>query len=84
MKTLPILIICFLLSFTGYSQESNIEEKEQIKNVINRFFEAIEKKDSILMRSIILADAQVWRRYNNEMPTKIDFRFSKETTANTN
>lgn len=80
MRILPIIILCSIISFTGYSQESMIEEKEQIKNVVNQFFEAIEKKDSILMHSTILPDAQVWRRYNNEMPAKIDFRFSKDTT----
>jgi hypothetical protein len=66
MRILSIIILCSIISFTDFSQESNIEEKVQIKNVINQFFEAIEKKDSILRRLTILHDAQVWRRSINE------------------
>ncbi len=81
MRILSIIILYSSICFTGFSQESKIEEKEEIKNVINQFFKAIEKKDSILMRSTILGDAQVWRRRsNNEGLPKIDFRFSKDST----
>lgn len=80
VRTLSIIILCSIISFTGFSQESNKVEKEQIKNVIDQFFKAIEKKDSMLMRSTILGDAQVWRRRNNEALPTIDFRFSKDST----
>ncbi len=80
MRILSIIILCLIISFAGFSQESNIEESEQIKNVINQFFKAIEKKDSILTRSTILGDAQVWRRRNDEKLPTIDFRFSKDST----
>ena len=79
MRILSIIILCSIITFAGLSQESNIEESEQIKNVINQFFRAIEKKDSILTRSTILGDAQVWRRRNNEGLPMIDFRFSKDS-----
>ena len=62
MRILSIIILCSAVPLTGFSQKSDIEEKVQIKNVIDQFFEAIEKKDSILMSSAILGDAQVWRR----------------------
>ena len=36
-------------------------------------FDAIEKKDSTLMNSAILGDAQVWSRRNNEEHPSINF-----------
>ena len=81
MRILSIIILCSAVPLTGFSQKSDIEEKVQIKNVIDQFFEAIEKKDSILMSSAILGDAQVWRRRNNGGLPKIDFRFSKDSAG---
>ena len=80
MRILSIIILCSTISFTVFSQESNREDKEQIKNVIDQFFNAIQKKDSTLMNSTILGDAQVWSRSNNEEHPSIDFRFSKDST----
>lgn len=80
MRILSIIVLCSTIYFNGFSQESSIEDNGQIKNVIDQFFNAIEKKDSTLMNSTILADAQVWSRRNNEEHPSISFSFSKDTT----
>lgn len=66
------------MTIQTYSQESEKKDKQQIIAVINKFFESLEKKDSLMMRQTTLDEAQIWRRYSEEKPVRSDFRYSKD------
>lgn len=66
------------MTIQTYSQESEKKDKQQIIAVINKFFESLEKKDSLMMRQTTMDNAQIWRRYSEEKPVRSDFRYSKD------
>ena len=72
---------CFFLlltlTFSAYSQDSDITDEQKIKNVINQFFKSLETRDTLLMSQTTMNEAQIWRRRNNKKPLEIDMRFSK-------
>lgn len=54
-------IICYLLTILVSLQlngQNNHPEEKQILQKINQFFEALEKQDTILLKSIVLLDGQ--------------------------
>ena len=73
-----MLILLLTMTIQTYSQESEKKDKQQIIAVINKFFESLEKKDSLMMRQTTLDEAQIWRRYSEEKPVRSDFRYSKD------
>ncbi len=73
-----ILILLLTMTIQTYSQESEKKDEQQIIAVINKFFESLEKKDSLMMRQTTMDEAQIWRRYSDEKPARADFRYSKE------
>jgi hypothetical protein len=70
-----LLLLLLTIAFNAYSQDSDSANEQQIKRVINQFFESLEKKDTLLST---MNEAQIWRRYNNENPVRIDVRYSKD------
>lgn len=68
------IILCLLLvivSFQLNGQNSHPEEK-QILQKVNQFFEALEKQDTILLKSIVLLDGQTTsiRTQNDSLQTR--------------
>lgn len=78
MKNLFFLLLVLALIPNALAQNSRSAEEQQIVQVINLFFDSLEKKDSLLMQQTMLDDAQIWRRNNSTNPAKIDYRFSKD------
>ena len=74
-----ILILLLTMTIQAYSQESEKKDEQQIIAIINKFFESLEKKDSLMMRQTTMDEAQIWRRYSDEKPARADFRYSKES-----
>ncbi|MCF1191987.1 nuclear transport factor 2 family protein [Mangrovimonas sp. AS39] len=76
---MKITYFILLLTFTlnGYSQDSEISDKQKIKTVINQFFKSLETRDTLLMKQTTMDEAQIWRRTNKE-PIEIDMRLSKD------
>ncbi len=52
-----LFIFTFLFSLQSYGQSISPEEKTILQKV-NQFFEALEKQDTILLKSIVIADGQ--------------------------
>ena len=73
-----LTFILLALAFNGYSQDSTIDDEQQIKIVINQFFEALEKRDSVLLKNATMAEGQIWRIYANESPTRANMRFVED------
>lgn len=56
------LIIFFLLalSIKSFGQESHKQDKKEILQKVQLFFDALEKQDTTLFKSILLTNGQVW------------------------
>ena len=73
-----LTFILMSIGSNGYSQDSTIDNEQQIKIVINQFFEALEKRDSVLLKNATMAEGQIWRIYANESPTRANMRFVED------
>lgn len=68
-------IICYLLTVLVSLQlhgQNNHPEEKQILQKVNQFFEALEKQDTILLKSIVLLDGQTTsiRTQNDSLQTR--------------
>ena len=77
-KTHFLILFLSILTFSAYSQSSEITDEQKIRNVINQFFSSLETKDTLLMKQTTMDEAQIWRRRNNKEPVEIDMRFRKD------
>ncbi|MFT4537176.1 MAG: hypothetical protein ACI9P5_004557 [Saprospiraceae bacterium] len=73
-----LLLLILLISCNGYSQDLKITNDQEIKSVVNQFFESLETRDTVLMRRTTSEKAQIWRRYSDENPIRFNMRFSKD------
>lgn len=67
-----IFIIIFLLcSPAVFAQDTDNGDKNKVIAIVNRFFEALEKKDTVLYRSLVMRNAQIWvtRKHNDTLQT---------------
>lgn len=74
MKNL-LLILLLIASFSSYAQQTDNTNEEQIKALVNQFFEALEKKDTVLLKNTTMAEAQIWVRRTHETPASATMRF---------
>lgn len=77
MKNL-LLIPLLVLSFQGYGQQTENTDKQQIEAVVNQFFDALEKKDTLLLQSATMPKAQIWVRRTNKTPASATMRFVED------
>ncbi len=73
-----ILILLLSATLNGYAQDSEALDKQKITTVVNQFFEALETKDTVLLKSIALTDGQVWRIYDDNRPDKVNMRLMQD------
>ncbi|HSF89431.1 MAG TPA: nuclear transport factor 2 family protein [Saprospiraceae bacterium] len=59
-KSILLLFLLFVASVNGYSQQNVKKDKDLILEKVNQFFEALEKQDTILFRSIIHPGGHTW------------------------
>ena len=75
----PILLLLLLIaSINCYSQSAVSTDKQKITKVVNQFFEALEKKDTALLKNVAVAEGQVWRIYLEERAEKVNMRFIED------
>ena len=70
-----IICLAFLLLFMhkGYSQQA-AAEKEAVLSTVLRFFEALEKKDTVLYKSLVDDRGQVWAANRTADSVRIGMR----------
>lgn len=70
MKT-KLLILLLLSSTTILAQKTAPDDKKIVIGIVNRFFEALEKKDTALYSSLVMRNAQIWvsRKRNDSLQT---------------
>ncbi len=70
MKTAVLGLL--LLSCTSLmAQETRTADKKAVIRIVNQFFEALEKKDTVLYSSLVMRNAQIWvsRKQNDTLQT---------------
>ncbi len=55
-----IFLISLWISNSCFSQDNYISEKKSIQNIIDSFFEALEKQDTVLFKNIVFTNGQIW------------------------
>lgn len=73
MKKIIVLIL-LLTNFAAIAQKDDALAELAIKKTIHTFFLSLEKQDSILYKSAVLLDGQIWRINNTSNPQKYDMR----------
>jgi len=70
MKT-KLLIFLLLSCTTVLAQKADPADKKIVIGIVNRFFEALEKKDTALYSSLVMRNAQIWvsRKRNDSLQT---------------
>ena len=74
MKKL-LIILAFTLSFDCFSQEAARAEVVAVEAVVNQFFEALEKQDTVLLKKVAFREGQIWTVNNTVNPAKQRMRF---------
>ncbi|SFU17441.1 Putative lumazine-binding [Algoriphagus locisalis] len=74
MKKL-VLILALTLCFDCFSQEVENMEVEAVETVVNQFFEALEKQDTVLLKQVAFMEGQIWTVNNTVSPPRHRMRF---------
>lgn len=73
-----VLFITCVVTVQVFAQDPGMSDKEQIREVINLFFQSLETRDTLLALESTDSNAQIWRRFDNGEMLKVDFRHWKE------
>jgi hypothetical protein len=73
MKKL-LLLFLITLSIQSFAQEINHQDKREVLQKVQQFFDALEKQDTILFKSILLSNGQVWAISEKENAAKYSMR----------
>jgi len=73
MKKL-LLLFLITLSIQSFAQEINHQDKREVLQKVQQFFDALEKQDTILFKSILLTNGQVWAISEKENAAKYSMR----------
>jgi hypothetical protein len=70
------LIISFLiaLSIESFAQEKHDQDKKEILQKVQQFFDALETQDTVLYKSILLKDGQTWAISEKDGKVKYSMR----------
>ncbi len=73
MKKL-LLFILITLSLEAFAQKKHTQEEKEILLKVQQFFDALEKQDTVLFKSILLMDGQTWAISEKENIVKYSMR----------
>ena len=73
-----VLILALTLSFDCFSQEAAKAEVVAVETVVNQFFQALEKQDTVLLKKVAFMEGQVWTVNNTVSPARSRMRFLSE------
>lgn len=71
MKKL-FLSILLLLSFETFAQNNNPSEEKEILLKVQQFFDALETQDTVLFKSTLLPEGQLWAIYEQDNTIKLN------------
>lgn len=79
MKYLLLLII-IALNFDLVAQTNN-DDKQAVLEKVNKFFEALERKDTALYKSLAFTNSQIWVSRNQHDSVKTEMRYISDDIA---
>jgi len=68
------LLILLLISINSFAQQKPNPEEKEILLKVQQFFDALEKQDTVLFKSILLTNGQVWAISEKENAAKYSMR----------
>ncbi|MDO8993140.1 nuclear transport factor 2 family protein [Daejeonella sp.] len=68
------LLILLLISINSFAQKKQNPEEKEILLKVQQFFDALEKQDTVLFKSILLTNGQVWAISEKENAAKYSMR----------
>lgn len=68
------LLILLLISINSFAQKTQNPEEKEILLKVQQFFDALEKQDTVLFKSILLTNGQVWAISEKENAAKYSMR----------
>lgn len=68
------LLILLLISINSFAQKKPNPEEKEILLKVQQFFDALEKQDTVLFKSILLTNGQVWAISEKENSAKYSMR----------
>ncbi len=70
------LIIIFLLTMSvkSFAQEIHHQDKKEVLQKVQQFFDALERQDTVLFKSILLTNGQAWAISEKENSAKYSMR----------
>jgi Putative lumazine-binding len=68
---LPALFACLY----SYAQVNNETEKKAVQETVNHFFEAMEKKDTVLYKTTVFTNGQLWAMRKLQDSTRYSMRY---------
>lgn len=71
MKKL-FLSILLLLNFEAFAQNNNPSEEKEILLKVQQFFDALETQDTVLFKSTLLPEGQLWAIYEQDNTIKLN------------
>ncbi|PZX50599.1 nuclear transport factor 2 family protein [Algoriphagus chordae] len=72
------LILALAISFDCFSQQAEETDIAAVKSVVNRFFESLEKQDTVLLKELAFMEGQIWTVNNAVSPAIQRMRFFKD------
>jgi hypothetical protein len=68
------LIVLLTFSIKSFAQEKRDQDKKEILQKVQQFFDALETQDTVLYKSIILKDGQTWAISEKDGTVKYSMR----------
>jgi seryl-tRNA(Sec) selenium transferase len=69
-----ILIVLLTFSIKSFAQEQHDQDKKEILQKVQQFFDALETQDTVLYKSILLKDGQTWAISEKDGTVKYSMR----------
>ncbi|MEP0711925.1 nuclear transport factor 2 family protein [Algoriphagus sp.] len=73
-----LILLLFVISFNSFSQETNQQEIAAVEHVVNRFFESLEKQDTLLLQEVAFMEGQIWTVNHTVSPARRRMRFFRD------
>ncbi|WP_425640058.1 hypothetical protein ACPUEN_09565 [Algoriphagus yeomjeoni] len=70
-----LVILLLLISINCFAQETNRSEVTAVRTTVNRFFESLEKQDTVLLKEVAFMEGQIWTMNNTVTPARNRMRF---------
>ncbi len=73
-----VWVILIMVSANCFSQNATKTDEIKIKEIVNRFFESLNKQDTVLYKKTLLLEGQVWSINNTQEPRSYSMRFFRD------